>query len=642
MGSFLSCVKKPKEEKDLLLPKDNNTRVSYTVVEPVLKPGEKKKRKEEYNSNFVIKDNNTHVSYTVVAPVKKKKRKEEYKEYNSNFVIEDTNTKVVDINKNNLKISIKFPLKNVEVQDGDVIKEDKTEVKSKHKVIDSKLVKKKSPPSVRKVINPLTGRLITVNGALYNKLIEEGKISSDFNNEDKEKITENSTSFPDVQKINNKKKYVQGRINDKIHSDFNNEDKEKITENKTALPDGMKVNNKRKSVHRRTSSEMPSDVKNSNNKNMEDPVIGMIKGLRKPINSKEKSLVVPIPVPVTSVDVEKVEEHIILSSKSIDLILTKPTKHAYKLTDPLREQIPCKQCHKEFTRYKKDTWREFCSKECVDIHKLNSVTASSCKECGEKFIKSKDKTWREFCSKECSEKNKLKNKSLCKTCNGEFIKTDSWREFCSKSCSEKNKLNKEKDDTNEAICKRCNKKFLRNKDQNWRQCCSKECIDLLLIDKECVTCHTSFKVFHSESYKKYCGKPTCYGENNYNRSQADKHYFTKSVAHSNIACIWLESIIQTEHINIQHAKNGGEVQIPYFGSFISFDGYCKETNTVYEFHGDYWHGNPEKYNQDDINPDTNCTFGELYQKTLDREQYIRDEGFHLITIWESEYHNISK
>ena len=31
------------------------------------------------------------------------------------------------------------------------------------------------------------------------------------------------------------------------------------------------------------------------------------------------------------------------------------------------------------------------------------------------------------------------------------------------------------------------------------------------------------------------------------------------------------------------------------------DGYCKETNTVYEFNGDYFHGNPTIYDQTDEN-----------------------------------------
>lgn len=60
-------------------------------------------------------------------------------------------------------------------------------------------------------------------------------------------------------------------------------------------------------------------------------------------------------------------------------------------------------------------------------------------------------------------------------------------------------------------------------------------------------------------------------------------------------------------------------------------------NTVYEFHGDFWHGNPKVHNPTDINPRAKVTFGELYDKTLIREQQIRDAGYNLVTMWEYDW-----
>lgn len=98
---------------------------------------------------------------------------------------------------------------------------------------------------------------------------------------------------------------------------------------------------------------------------------------------------------------------------------------------------------------------------------------------------------------------------------------------------------------------------------------------------------------------------------------------------------WLTDIETAEHINIQHAlKPLGEYKIAGVGSV---DGYCAETNTVYEYHGDFWHGNPELYNQNAINGKSKKSFGELYKKTVLRDQKIRDLGYNLITIWDSEY-----
>ena len=45
--------------------------------------------------------------------------------------------------------------------------------------------------------------------------------------------------------------------------------------------------------------------------------------------------------------------------------------------------------------------------------------------------------------------------------------------------------------------------------------------------------------------------------------------------------------------HIQHAGNASEYRLPGLGFFV--DGYCQATNTVYEFHGCFWHGCPRCY-----------------------------------------------
>ena len=72
-------------------------------------------------------------------------------------------------------------------------------------------------------------------------------------------------------------------------------------------------------------------------------------------------------------------------------------------------------------------------------------------------------------------------------------------------------------------------------------------------------------------------------------------------------------------------------------NIYKFDGYCEKTNTVYEFHGDFWHGNPKLYNKNEIHPLTKKSFGELYNNTVQKENIIKSNGYNLITIWESEY-----
>jgi len=104
---------------------------------------------------------------------------------------------------------------------------------------------------------------------------------------------------------------------------------------------------------------------------------------------------------------------------------------------------------------------------------------------------------------------------------------------------------------------------------------------------------------------------------------------------------WLTDISNKNGIEIQHAMNGGEYLIP--GSNYRADGYCVATNTIYEFHGDIYHGNPMLFSRNDISEiDNTKTYGELYDNTLMKEQFIRDNGYNLVVLWESEYDSTLK
>ena len=110
--------------------------------------------------------------------------------------------------------------------------------------------------------------------------------------------------------------------------------------------------------------------------------------------------------------------------------------------------------------------------------------------------------------------------------------------------------------------------------------------------------------------------------------------------YSKMQIAWLKFLEKLYNITIIHQENGGEYTIP--NTKYKADGYCEKNNTIYEFHGDYWHGNPNRYDSNDINKTTNCSFGELYQNTLKKEQKIKECGFNLITIWESDWIKLIK
>lgn len=93
---------------------------------------------------------------------------------------------------------------------------------------------------------------------------------------------------------------------------------------------------------------------------------------------------------------------------------------------------------------------------------------------------------------------------------------------------------------------------------------------------------------------------------------------------------WLTSLSVPEDCRQKKIKIGKK-------SFL-VDG--KVGNTVYEFWGDYWHGNPEKFNHSDKNTKCGKTFGELYNLTMEKRKIITDAGFDLVEIWESDYNKI--
>ena len=106
--------------------------------------------------------------------------------------------------------------------------------------------------------------------------------------------------------------------------------------------------------------------------------------------------------------------------------------------------------------------------------------------------------------------------------------------------------------------------------------------------------------------------------------------------YSKMAIEWLEDIMQNENIHIQHAENGGEYLIEELS--IRIDGYCKETNTVYEFHGDFWHGNPDVYpDQEMANRVNGKTYGFLYSKTVSKINSIKALGYNVVEMWENDY-----
>ena len=103
---------------------------------------------------------------------------------------------------------------------------------------------------------------------------------------------------------------------------------------------------------------------------------------------------------------------------------------------------------------------------------------------------------------------------------------------------------------------------------------------------------------------------------------------------------WMKYLSLKEGIDIRHACNGGEQSIILKDSQkIKVDGYNQQSNTVYQFHGCFYHGCTTCYKENTINKKNNKYMSDLYKNTMRNDEEIRSKGYNLVTIWEHEFDN---
>ena len=72
------------------------------------------------------------------------------------------------------------------------------------------------------------------------------------------------------------------------------------------------------------------------------------------------------------------------------------------------------------------------------------------------------------------------------------------------------------------------------------------------------------------------------------------------------------------------------------------DGFDPNTNTIFEFLGDFWHGNPKMFNPTDINTRNKKSFQQLHDETFHRFDLLKEAGYNVVYIWESDFKELIK
>ncbi|KAG5862844.1 hypothetical protein JTB14_020294 [Gonioctena quinquepunctata] len=115
-----------------------------------------------------------------------------------------------------------------------------------------------------------------------------------------------------------------------------------------------------------------------------------------------------------------------------------------------------------------------------------------------------------------------------------------------------------------------------------------------------------------------------------------KKGYRHSDKQSKIALQWLIREEHCRNIVINHAARGKETVLQGF----KVDGYCLQTNTIFEFQGCYFHGHPScfKHNRDKRLQDNPFeTLSSRYETTIFKTNHLRSLGYEVVEKWECDF-----
>ena len=108
-----------------------------------------------------------------------------------------------------------------------------------------------------------------------------------------------------------------------------------------------------------------------------------------------------------------------------------------------------------------------------------------------------------------------------------------------------------------------------------------------------------------------------------------------------MATEWLEWKAHEGGIYIRHQMNNTEKRIGE--RKIPVDGFHGPSQTVFQFHGCFWHGHNCHLNKGkEMNEVRKRPMTELLKETKETSKYIKDQGYHLVEIYECQWRRLKK
>ena len=102
---------------------------------------------------------------------------------------------------------------------------------------------------------------------------------------------------------------------------------------------------------------------------------------------------------------------------------------------------------------------------------------------------------------------------------------------------------------------------------------------------------------------------------------------------------WLHHIESTTGGDIIYkgGKHNKEESFRFNNKLYRVDGFCEETNTIYEFLGCWYHGCLKCRDETIVHPWSKKTMKQLYQECIDRKTILEENGYTVVYMWECEW-----